>query len=172
VAVSFLAYLVCMTGLGYSLNFGPVKRHLNYSLLEKTLKQEILKKPGDVALYQALAMIYHQKEKYKDAIETYERIISLDPDQPESLNNLAWLLVTVPDEELRNKRRSLVLAKRAVLLERSSVFLDTLAEAYYASGFIPEAVKTIKEAIALAKENRGYYEKQLKKFSALKIRRE
>lgn len=166
VAVSFLVYLVCIGGLGYSLNFGPIKRDLNYSFLEKTLKQEILKKPGDLALYQALAMIYHQKEKYKNAIETYERIISLDPDQPESLNNLAWLLVTAPDEELRDKKRSLILAKKAVLLERSSVFLDTLAEAYYVNGFIPEAVKTIEEAIAVAKENRGYYEKQLKKFSA------
>ncbi|MBW1797134.1 MAG: M48 family metalloprotease [Deltaproteobacteria bacterium] len=166
VAVSFLVYLICIGGLGYSLNFGPIKRHLNYSFLEKALKQEILKKPGNVALYQALAMIYHQKEKYKNAIETYERIISLDPDQPESLNNLAWLLVTAPDEELRDKKRSLILAKKAVLLERSSVFLDTLAEAYYANGFIPEAIKTIEEAIAVAKENRGYYEKQLKKFSA------
>jgi hypothetical protein len=41
-----------------------------------------------------------------------------------------------------------------------------LAEAYYVNGFIPEAIKTIEEAIAIAKENRGYYEKQLKKFSA------
>ena len=166
VAVSFLVYLICLIGLGYSLNFGPIKKHLNYSFLEKALKQEILKKPGDVALYQALAMIYNQKEKYIKAIETYERIFSLDPDQPESLNNLAWLLVTAPDEKLRDKKRSLVLAKKAVSLERSSVFLDTLAEAYYVNGFIPEAVKTIEEAIALATENGGYYEKQLKKFSA------
>ncbi|MCD4718152.1 MAG: hypothetical protein K8R45_15600, partial [Desulfobacterales bacterium] len=141
------------------------KKHLNYSFLEQELKKEIMKKPGDVALYQALAMIYHQKGKDVIAIEPYERIISLDPDQPESLNNLAWLLVTAPDEELRDKKRSLILAEKAVLLERSSVFLDTLAEAYYVNGFIPEALKTIEEAIVLAKENRGYYEKQLKKFS-------
>ena len=89
-----------------------------------------------------------------------------DPDQAEALNNLAWLLVTAPDEELRDKKRSLVLAKKAVLLERSSVFLDTLAEAYYVNGFMPEAVKTIEEAIAVATENRGYYEKQLEKFLA------
>jgi len=165
VAVSFLVYLICVGVLGYSLNFGPIKRNLNYSFLEKTLKQEILKKPGDVALYRALAMIYHQQEKYENAIETYGKIISLDPDQPESLNNLAWLLVTATDQEFRDKERSLILAKKAVLLERSSVFLDTLAEAYYVNGFIPEAIKTIEEAIVLAKENRGYYEKQLKKFS-------
>jgi len=166
VAVSFLIYLVCIGVLGYSLNFGPIKRNLNYSFLEKALQQEILKEPGNVALYQTLAMIYHQTEKYKKAIETYERIISLDPDQAESLNNLAWLLATAPDEEYRDRKRSLVLAKKAVSLERSSVFLDTLAEAYYVNGFMPEAVKTIEEAIAVATENRGYYEKQLEKFLA------
>ncbi|MBW1711284.1 MAG: hypothetical protein JRH04_14725, partial [Deltaproteobacteria bacterium] len=39
-----------------------------------------------------------------------------------------------------------------------------LAEAYYVNGLIREAEKAIREAIALATENRGYYEKQLKKF--------
>ncbi|GAG37885.1 unnamed protein product [marine sediment metagenome] len=59
-----------------------------------------------------------------------------------------------------------MLAKRAVELERASIFLDTLAEAYYANGLISEAIETIKEAISLATENIGYYKKQLKKFTA------
>jgi hypothetical protein len=57
-------------------------------------------------------------------------------------------------------------AKNAVALERSSTFLDTLAEAYFANGLVQEAIETIKEAIDLATENRGYYKKQLKKFLA------
>jgi len=51
-------------------------------------------------------------------------------------------------------------------LERSPVFLDTLAEAYYANGLIGDAVRTIQEAISLATEDRGYYERQLDKFLA------
>ena len=39
-----------------------------------------------------------------------------------------------------------------------------MAEAYYANGAIQEAIKTIKEALAMAKENREYYKKQLRKF--------
>jgi hypothetical protein len=57
-----------------------------------------------------------------------------------------------------------VLAKKAVELERSPVFLDTLAEAYYANGFVQEAIEIIKEAIRLETGSTDYYEKQLRKF--------
>ncbi|MBU4353037.1 MAG: tetratricopeptide repeat protein, partial [Nanoarchaeota archaeon] len=103
-------------------------------------------------------------EKYEDAMEAYERIIEIAPNQAVSLNNLAWLLVTAPNEGLRDKARALELAKKAVALERSPVFLDTLAEAFYANGFRQEAVKIIKEAITLETGNTDYYEKQLEKF--------
>ena len=72
--------------------------------------------------------------------------------------------MAAPDERMRDRERALDLAKKAVALERSAVFLDTLAEAYYENGFVNEAVETIKEAISVATENRGYYEKQLAKF--------
>lgn len=166
VAVSFLIYLVCLGGLGYFLNFSTTKRNMSYEFVGKALNQRLLKEPDNIDLYQGLAIVYQHLGRNEEAIETYERIINLDANHAVSLNNLAWLLVTVPNEDLRNPDRALDLAKRAVALERSPVFLDTLAEAYYVNGIIREAVKTIREAIALATENRGYYEKQLKKFLA------
>ena len=162
--VSFFIYLVGMVGLGYFLNFSPMKQNLTYALAEKGLHQQLAKDPDSIVLYQNLAMIYHQMGKDQEAIKAYEKIIDLDPNRAVSLNNLAWLLVTSPNEELRDKTRALELAKRAVALKRSPVFLDTLAEAYYANGFISEAVTVIEEAISLATEGRGYYEKQMKKF--------
>lgn len=166
VLVSLLVYLGGIGCLGYFLNFGPMKQHLTYSLFGKVLNQQLLKEPDNIALYQNLAMVYQEMGKDKEAIQAYERILDLDPDQAVSINNLAWLLVTVPNEELRNEVRALQLAKKAVALKRSPVFLDTLAEAYYVNGSIQGAVKAIEEAIALARENKGYYERQLKKFSA------
>ena len=74
--------------------------------------------------------------------------------------------MTASHEELRDERRGLDLAKRAVALERSPVFLDTLAEAYYVNGFVHDAIKTIEEAITMASKNRAYYKKQLEKFQA------
>jgi tetratricopeptide (TPR) repeat protein len=65
---------------------------------------------------------------------------------------------------MRDDRRALDLAKRAVALERSAMYLDTLAEAYFVNGMTPAAIETIKEAISVAKDNRPYYEGQLRKF--------
>lgn len=164
VLISFLIYLFCVCGLGYFLNFGPMKQRLTYSLIGKVLNQQLLKEPDNIPLYQNLAMVYQEMGKNREAIQAYDKILELDPDQVVPLNNLAWLLVTVADQDLRDEKRALQLAKRAVAIKRSPVFLDTLAEAYYVNGSIPEAVKAIKEAIALARENKGYYERQLRKF--------
>ncbi|MFO7460450.1 MAG: hypothetical protein R6X07_07470, partial [Desulfatiglandales bacterium] len=71
---------------------------------------------------------------------------------------------TAEDQSLRDKKRALVLAGNAVALERSAMYLDTLAEAYFVNGMFPEAVMTIKEAISLAEDGKAHYEQQLRKF--------
>jgi Zn-dependent protease with chaperone function len=164
VASAFVVYLVAMVGLGYLFNFSPMKENLLYGWLEQALRRQIAAQPHNLQLYKNLAMVYQQVGKDREAITTYERLIHLDPDQSVALNNLAWLLATAEDKSLRDDPRALVLAKRAVSLDRSPMYLDTLAEAYYVNGMIPEAVETIKDAIALAKSNRDYYESQLRKF--------
>jgi Zn-dependent protease with chaperone function len=164
VLISFLIYLVCVSVLGYLLNFWPVKRHMSYSIIEKAIHQQLLKEPRNVDLYMSLAMMYQQMGKERETADIYERVIALDPYRAVALNNLAWLLATTSEEGLRDPDRAIDLARRAVTLERSPGFLDTLAEAYFAKGRVEEAIRTIEEALAGATENRGYYEKQLKRF--------
>jgi len=132
---------------------------------EEAIYEHLVKNPNDVLLLQRLAMFYHKRGELRETIKIYERVLSLDENQPIALNNLAWILVTANEVELRDKKRALALAQRAVALERSPVFLDTLAEALYANGFAPEAVETIKEAIELARDNVEYYKRQLLKFT-------
>jgi tetratricopeptide (TPR) repeat protein len=163
---SFLIYLVLLGGLTYLLNFSNVKQNMGYNFIVRLLNQQILDEPENIAPYLNLAVIYHEAGRHTEAIKTYEKIIEMDPQQAPSLNNLAWLLVTTPKLELRDKERALNLAKKAVALETSPVSLDTLAEAYYANGLIREAVRTIEKAIAIATEDKGYYKRQLKKFLA------
>lgn len=165
----FLLYLVCMVCLGYALNSSPLKKHMIYSLVEKTIEEKLLEEPESISLYRELAMVYHEMGALDKAIESYEKILSLDPKQASSLNNLAWIFVTAPDEDLRDPKRALELAKRAVALDRAAHCLDTLAEAYYVNGYIDEALEVIKEAISVAKDNHEYYEKQLEKFLDKKI---
>ena len=165
VSVCFTLYLVGMISLGYFLNFSPTKEKLFNEWEEEAIYEHLVKNPNDVLLLQRLAMFYHKRGDLRETIKLYERVLSLDENQPIALNNLAWILVTANEVELRDKKRALALAQRAVALERSPVFLDTLAEALYANGFAQEAVETIKEAIDLARDNVEYYKRQLLKFT-------
>ncbi len=158
-------YLVCMAGVAYLLYYSPARQDLTLSLVGKVLRQELAENPDNVDLYQNLAMVYHRMEKWDKAKETYEKIIQLSPGNGPALNNLAWLLVTAPEEPLRDKARGLELAKKAVDANRTPVFLDTLAEAYYVNGHTQEAIETIQEALSMAPENPGYYRSQLKRFT-------
>jgi tetratricopeptide (TPR) repeat protein len=123
-----------------------------------------LKEPNNIALLENLAMLYHETGNYKEAIDAYERVLSINDKEPGTLNNLAWLLVTVPDENLKDPKRGLELAKKAIELERTPTFLDTLAEAYWVNGDTEKAIDTIKEAISLEKGDASYYKRQLDKF--------
>jgi len=164
VLISFLVYLVVISALGCLLNFGPVKRHMSHSIIEKAIHQQLVKEPRNVDLYLGLAMMYQEMGKERETADVYERVIALDPYRAVALNNLAWLLATTSTEGLRDPERAVHLARRAVTLERSPGFLDTLAEAYFAKGQVEEAIQTIEEALSAATENRGYYEKQLRRF--------
>jgi tetratricopeptide (TPR) repeat protein len=154
-----------MISLGYFLNFSPLKERLFNEWEEEAVYEHLANNPNNVVLLQRLAMFYHKRGELRETIKLYERVLSLDENQPIALNNLAWILVTADDAELRDRKRSLVLARRAVALERSPVFLDTLAEALYANGFAREAAETIQEAIGLARDNVEYYKRQLLKFT-------
>jgi len=166
--MSFGVYLICTMGLGYYLNFSPMKQTLKYRLISNALQERLSDDPDNIMLLSNLAMLYHEGERYGEAIEIYEQVLELDREQPLALNNLAWLLLTVPDEGLRDPERALLLAKEAVNHERSPVILDTLAEAYYVNGSIQKAIDTINEAISLQKEGKEYYQKQLKRFEKAK----
>ncbi len=163
-AISFLAYLAGMSILGYTLNFSPLKKHLVYSAQERILSERLTLASNQVDLLEAYAMVCQVLGKEEKAIDAYEKAIALDPHRASALNNLAWILVTTSSNQRRNPSQGLTLALQAVSLDRSAVFLDTLAEAYYVNGLVDPAIETIKEAISAATENKSYYEGQLKKF--------
>lgn len=163
VAVSFFTYLICIICLGGLLNFGPLKRDIDYRLVSNIIEQRLNKDPDNTLMLQNLAILYHKMDRYGEAINTYESLLLVERRRV-VLNNLAWLLVTAPDESLRAPQRALALAKEAVSMERAPIYLDTLAEAYYVNGSIDKAVETSKEAISLEPEDHTYFKKQLKRF--------
>jgi tetratricopeptide (TPR) repeat protein len=65
-------------------------------------------------------------------------------------NNLAWLLATSSDEALRNPRRAVELASKAVELEpKQGMYRNTLGAAHYRAGNWDAAVEALKESMEL-----------------------
>lgn len=86
-----------------------------------------------------------------EAIENYNQALKLEPNDSGVLNNLAWVLATSPEDDLRDGERSLKLAKRAceVTQYKEAHILSTLAAACAENGDFSEAVRWSTEAVEL-----------------------
>jgi len=164
VAVSLIVFMSLLISLSFVLNVGFLKSSLEDKALTSLLNRKLAEAPENADIYKAMAQVYHQRENLAKAVWAYENILRLDPDDGMALNNLAWILATSDDPELRDDKRALSLAARAVEIEGSPTFLDTLAEAYYVNGLYDQALTTIRKALDKATENREYLLRQQEKF--------
>ena len=131
---------------------------------EEILESAIQKEPLNTELYALLGEAALLKKHFHKAIYAYTMALKLNSDNPETLNNLAWLYATCEQKELRNPKRALELAQKAAELESSYYILDTLAEAYYVNGYFEKAVMLAEEVLKMDLKNPEYYKKQLEKF--------
>jgi spermidine synthase len=94
------------------------------------------------------------KGQLREAMAHYQAAIEAEPLSTMALNNLAWVLSTSSDAEVRNAQRALELAQRAVQLSRTEnpVFIRTLAAAYAAIGRFDDATESGERALRLARE--------------------
>jgi len=160
----YLAGLILLGYAGYHLNFGATGKRLKAHLVEGILEQELLREPGNPKLHLLLGDIHYAAGRYATAVQVYENALTLLPADSGLLNNLAWLYAACPEQSLRNPERAVLLARQALALESASHIWDTLAESLFVLGDREGAVAAGKEALALALTNRGYYQKQLRKF--------
>jgi len=161
---SLIAFVCASLLLLGVLNLPVIKDPLELNFLERQVRRIMAKDPHQIELPIALADVLFAKKNYRRAEHLYQLIIQNNPDNPTVLNNLAWLYATAEDTALRDKEKALRLAQKAASLKRESHILDTLAETYFINGNTEEALKAIKEAIALKPADIDYYLKQQQKF--------
>jgi protein O-mannosyl-transferase len=78
--------------------------------------------------------------------------VARQPNLPQALNNLAWLLATAPDAQLRDGAKAVQMAEKACGLTQyqQPVMIGTLAAAYAEAGRFNDAVAAAQKAIDLA----------------------
>ncbi len=122
--------------------------------------------PAHAAAQFQLAAVYSAKGEAGLAIQHYRRALAIRRDWAEAINNLAWVLATVPDPKLRNCDEAIRLAQRAYKLtdERKPRMLVTLGMAYKNNGQIDQSLATLKKARQIAKAGgQGKLAEQIRK---------
>ncbi len=108
--------------------------------------------PRKVDVRIAIQQEWVRRGRYSAAVDLLREGLKLTPGQLVMSNNLAWLLATCPDPDVRNGAEAIRLASNVVDVTGRSdpSTLDTLAAALAEAGRYDEAVATARRAVELA----------------------
>jgi tetratricopeptide (TPR) repeat protein len=124
-------------------------------------------------LYESKARSCIDYGRYDEAKKSLEQAVHLQPADPTTLNDLAWMLATSKDSRVRDGRRAVAIAKRACTLSnwKNAFSIDTLAAASATAGNFADAVKYQQLAISLLdaddrKTQQAGMEQRLRQYSS------
>jgi len=123
----------------------------DYNSAVRTFSELIQLDPNNASYYYSRALLYKHTEEYGSAVVDLTKVLELQPGNPQTLNELAWILSTCEADEIRDGHRSVELAQKIVEItkRKNPQYLDTLAAAYAESDQFDMAVKTQQQAISL-----------------------
>ncbi len=131
--------------------------------------------PVNVSGYRGRADTYLSLGKQAEAVADYDKALEHDPENSGVLNNLAWVLATSPQDNVRNGQRAIELATKAceVTEYKQAHILSTLAAAYAEAGDFDKAVEWSTKSVELgADELKDHLRKELQSYEAKKPWRE
>ncbi|HVM51097.1 MAG TPA: tetratricopeptide repeat protein [Candidatus Acidoferrum sp.] len=110
-------------------------------------------RPADAIAHLNLGVALQKTGQSAEAIAEYQQALVLRPGEPDALIDLAWLLATCRQAELRDGRKALDLAQEAVARTagNSPAALHSLAAALAETGQFSEARASAERAIVLAR---------------------
>jgi tetratricopeptide (TPR) repeat protein len=116
--------------------------------------QEALRlNPNYAEAHNTLGWLLKDRGNFSDALTHFREAIRVRPGLTPAMMGVAWMLATHPDASARDPREAVRLSERLAELSRFQnwMALDTLAAAYAAAGRLPEAVRTQRKAVDLAR---------------------
>ena len=132
---------------------GLAHQHLgNLAEARSQFEATIALQEGHVPALDALGELQLLAGQRVEAMASFRAVLKLAPAHASAMNNLAWILATHPDDQLRDAAESLRLATKLVDLDggKKAEYLDTLAVAQAASGQFEEAAATARRGVSLA----------------------
>lgn len=125
-----------------------------YAEAEPQLLRSVSEDAGLAEAQFQLAVAQDHLNKYAEAIAHYNKVLTLLPDDVETLNNLALLYATATNDQVRTSKMAVQLATRAcdATGHNNTRFLDTLARACAADGDFFQAITWEDKAIQRARQ--------------------
>ncbi len=110
--------------------------------------------PQNVSAFRGRADAHLGAGRQAEAIADYEAALKFDTNNSGVLNNLAWVLATSPQDELRDGKRSVELAEQACKVTdyKQAHILSTLAAGYAETGDFDTAIKWSQQAVDIGPE--------------------
>ena len=125
---------------------------------ESVLLKKASQEPEKALWQRMIGDLMLSRKMEAKALSAYEKAFSLEPANPEIMNNLSWLLLTSREPAIRDPMKALTLARAAAAIEPKGYILDTLATAYWANGLVDEAVDTERQASLADPDNYRFYQ--------------
>lgn len=133
-------------GLGHMLQFG-VGSEKDVAAAKRWYEQAA--RAGMVDAQLRLANLLQQSDTKAERLgAAYWREMAAASGTPQAHNDYAWMLATSKIDSVRNGTLALDQAQKAVALEASAVYLDTLAAAYAEVGNFEQAVAVQEQALS------------------------
>lgn len=110
------------------------------------------RRPDDSNAHYGLALALTGQGRAREAVQHYRRGMRSFQEAPLGLNNLAWILATYPDPQVRNGTEAVELAQKACNLThyKEPILVGTLAAAYAETGRFADAIAAAEKARSLA----------------------
>jgi len=105
--------------------------------------------PKAVDAYLLLSKSLQMQGDFKAAVAQLQKAVKTAPNNVRPIADLAWLLATCPQNDVRDGAKAVDLAKRACAVTnyRNPALMNTLAAAYAETGDFPQAVATADKAL-------------------------
>ena len=93
-----------------------------------------------------------RQKQFRSAVDELETATAAFPEDRALADAMARLLAACPDDEVRDGRRAVALARSLVSAERSLSHIETLAMAHAENGAFDRAVELQRSAVAAAEK--------------------